>query len=165
MFSEACFCKDRVECLLEMMLIFSVEVYRREKYRNNVCIEGPRMHTMDTLCSLGLHNYFERSFLFCVIKEEFLALLGYSTIWPCRLQSCLETYANWLLVFEERSDLCGITPLDSEESDPHVTFQLLACLFLIPIEFNWNKVSHLAGMSADMCHGNLLNGLDLKLNR
>lgn len=129
----ASFCKENKEFLREMMSIFNVEVYRREKYRNNVCIDSPRMRTVDALCSLGLHNYFERSFLFCFIKEEFLALLGYSTIWPCRLQACLETCASWSLVFEERSDLCGVTPLDSEESDPHVAFQLLACLFLISI--------------------------------
>lgn len=67
------------------MLVFNVEVYRREKYGNNVFIDSPRMHTVDALCSLGLHNYFERSFLFCVNKEEFLALTGYSTIWPHRL--------------------------------------------------------------------------------
>lgn len=87
MLSVACFYKEKVECLLEIMLVFSVEVYSREKYRNNVFIDSPRMHTVDALCSLGLHNYFERSFLFCVIKEEFLALPGYSTIWPCRLQA------------------------------------------------------------------------------
>ena len=74
-------------------------------------MDSPRMHTVDALCSLRLHNCFE-NFLFCVIKEEFWALPGHSTIWPCRLQACLETCANWLLVFEERSDLRGVTPLD-----------------------------------------------------
>lgn len=41
--------------------------------------------------------------------------------------------------------------VDSEESDPHVTFQLFACLFLISMQFNWNKMIHLTCMSADIC--------------
>lgn len=102
----ACLYKEKVEYLLEIMLVFNVEVYQREKYRSSVFIDSLGMHTEDALCFLGLHNYFEGRFIFCVIKEEFLALPGYSTIWPCRLQACLETCTNWLLSFEEHSDLC-----------------------------------------------------------
>lgn len=119
--------------LLEIMLVFNVEVYKRKKHRNNVFINSPRIHTVHALRSLGLCNYFERSFLFCVIKEEFLALSGYSTIWPCRHQAYRKKCADWLLVFEEHSDLCWVTPLDLEESDPQVTFQLFVCLSLISI--------------------------------
>lgn len=95
-----------MEYLLDIMLVFNVEVDKREKYRNNMFIDSPRMHTVKALCSLGLRNYFERSFLFCVIKEELLPLSAYSTTWPCSYQAHLEKCANWSLVFEGHSDLC-----------------------------------------------------------
>lgn len=63
------------------MLVFNVEVYRREKYGNNVFIDSFRMYIVDVLCFFGLYNYFERSFFFCVNKEEFLVLIGYFIIW------------------------------------------------------------------------------------
>lgn len=140
-----------LKSLLEILLVFNVEIYKKRKYRNNVFIDSPRIHTVNALCSLGLCNYFERSFIFCVIKEEFLALSRYSTIWPYRRHTYLEKCVNWLLVFEEHSDLCWVVPLDLVESDPQVTIQLFTCLFLILIYFNWNKVSHLAWISADIC--------------
>lgn len=65
-----CLYKEQVENLLEIMLVFHVEVYKKEKYRNNMFIDSLRAYTVDALCSLGLCNNPE-SFLFCVIKEEF----------------------------------------------------------------------------------------------
>lgn len=146
-----CLYRDKVvKYLLEITFIINAEVYRRQKYITHFFIDSPRTHAVDALCSPGLHNYFERSFLFCVIKEDFLALPGYSTIWPHRLQACLKIHANWLLVFEN-PDLCWVTQLDSEGSDPRATFQLFACLFLISTWFKGKKVSHLVCMSADIC--------------
>lgn len=63
-----CLYKEKVEYLLEIMLVFNVEVYRRANYRNNVFVDRLRMHTADALRFLGLHNYFERRFIFCVIN-------------------------------------------------------------------------------------------------
>lgn len=76
-------------------MVFNAEAYRREKYRNNVFTDRLRMRTVDALCFLRPHNYFER-FISCVINEEFFGTAEYATIWSWRLHACLKTCANLL---------------------------------------------------------------------
>ena len=91
-------------------MVFNAEAYRREKYRNNVFIDRLRMHTVDALRFLRLHNYFER-FIFCVISE-FFGTAKYSTIWSWRLHACLKTCESLSWVLESIQILAMLPATD-----------------------------------------------------